>query len=77
VPLRGIASDRAHLQPVIGPQTLVVFDDYWDRTDAGCRSLVDALDRRLYDVEVLPVTDRGSDGQHGITIRFARVTRRA
>jgi hypothetical protein len=69
----GIASDWAHLQPLIGPGTLVLFDDYWNRTDAGCKSLVDSLDRGRYDVRVLPVTDRGSDGEHDITIQYARV----
>jgi hypothetical protein len=58
-----IASDWAAVRALVGPASVVVFDDYYDNTEAavqdlGCRALVDGLDRRAYDVRVLEPADR-------------------
>jgi predicted O-methyltransferase YrrM len=73
--LEGVASDWKDVQPVMGPDTVVIFDDYWNRSTAGAKPLVDSLNRAKFDVEILPVVDkvRKSDGL--LTIQYARVTR--
>lgn len=58
--------------------TVVLFDDYWhNRVDAGCKPLIDSLDRSTFEVEVLPIVDAFHSDQFGaLEISFARVTLR-
>jgi hypothetical protein len=58
-----IAGDWEVVRALMGPASVVVFDDYYDNTEAavqelGCRRLIDALDRRVFDVTVLDPADR-------------------
>jgi len=47
-----IASDWENVKILMHPKTVVVFDDYWDRLDGGCRAVIDALDRNMYAVNI-------------------------
>ncbi len=41
-----VRSDWENVQPLIGPETVVVFDDYWNFPGGGgCKPLVDTLKR--------------------------------
>jgi len=71
--LEGVAKDWENVQPFIGPKTVVIFDDYWNRTDEGAKPLVDAINRRKFKVEVLPITDKVRKPDGLLTIQFARV----
>ena len=53
-----IASDWTNVAPLIGPSTVVLFDDYWNDESAGCKTLIDGLDRGRYQVEHLLPIDR-------------------
>jgi hypothetical protein len=58
-----VASDWRVVQALVGPESVVVFDDYYDNTEdavreLGCRGLIDGLDRRAYEVRVLDPVDR-------------------
>ncbi len=46
-----IRSDWECSRRLIHERSVVVFDDYWDRMDAGAKSAVDAIDRARYWVE--------------------------
>lgn len=72
--LETIRSDWTALQPLIGPETVVVLDDHWNTDAAGCRPLVETLaaDGR-WRVEILPVPGRRHDGT---VIHMVQVTRR-
>ena len=54
-----IANDWHWASQLMHDKTVVVFDDYWlNRTDAGCKTTVDGIDRRLYRVILLPIIDK-------------------
>jgi hypothetical protein len=74
--LKTIESDWRYAQAVMGPNTIVVFDDYWNRFDAGCKALIDALDRANFDVEILPPKDRFLKEDGFLEINLAKVTRK-
>ena len=79
--LETIESDWRNLQRCIGPQTLVILDDYYaNRTDAGCRPLVEAELAAVdcgYEFEVLPLPDE-FDGPHGkLMVQMVSARRRA
>lgn len=73
-----IRSDWDCLQPLIGPDTIVVLDDYYDnRRDYGCRQLVDEviIPSGAFNVEIGEHADRYDHTD--LTIRAVTVTRKA
>jgi hypothetical protein len=60
--LKTIASDWSYVREMMGEQTVVLFDDYYTNNEPevagfGCQSLIDALDRGKYSVEILQPAD--------------------
>jgi len=47
-----VSSDWEYARRLMKPGTVFVFDDYWDRLEAGCRKVVGAIDRSKYAVEI-------------------------
>lgn len=72
--LEGVANDWKNVQPLIGENTIVIFDDYWNRATEGAKPLVDSISRKRFNVEVLPITDRVRKPDGLLTIQFAKVT---
>jgi hypothetical protein len=77
-----ITADWSAVQRAMGPGTVVIFDDYYPEPDPalhglGCQSIVDALDRSTYQVEVLPTTDSFPQTWGVLRVRMARVSLRA
>jgi len=63
-----IASDWKSVQPIVGLNTLVFFDDYYINPhgrfkNKGCKTLIDSLSQSAFAVEVLPQCDlfKGDD----------------
>lgn len=52
-----IENDWRYSEKLMAGNTSVVFDDYWNRENEGCKKLIDGLDRKKYIVELLPVED--------------------
>ena len=57
-----VTSDWGFVKDLMGNKTIVLFDDYYSNDEPevagfGCQSLVSALDREKYDVEILQPTD--------------------
>jgi len=73
-----IENDWRYVQEVMDENTVVIFDDYWrNRTDAGCKPIVDAIDRSKYDVEILPEVDSFTNTDFGrLDISFAKVVKK-
>lgn len=69
-----IASDWQHLQRYIGPDTVIIFDDYYTDYDGphGCQDLVHSLDSAQWKVEILPPSEYWGE----LTINMVRVQRR-
>ena len=73
-----IASDWLFIQKLMHDTSVVIFDDYWrNRSDAGCKVVVDAIDRALFDVSILPEIDTFNNPDFGkLEISFARVVKK-
>ena len=57
-----ITSDWNYVSRIMNYRTIVIFDDYYRNKDPevkglGCQSLIDGLDRNLYDIEILEPED--------------------
>lgn len=76
--LETIQNDWDNASKLMHEKTVVLFDDYWqNNTAAGAKPIVDAIDKALYDVRILPITDRFTNPEFGpLAIQFARVTRK-
>lgn len=74
-----IANDWEYCRRALSPNGVLIFDDYWpDRTDAGCKTTVDAIPREEFTVEIMPIVDVFNNRDHGrLVIQFARVARRS
>ena len=71
-----ILNDWIYCSKLIGPKSVVIFDDYWrNRTDGGCKLTVDNIDKTIYKVEILPEIDIFENPDFGhLEISFAKVT---
>jgi hypothetical protein len=72
--LETIASDWEHVRQLMMHGTQVIFDDYYEnRTDYGCKTLIDGLAaQKVYKVQLLDPVDVIE--QNGLEIRMAKVT---
>ena len=73
-----ITNDWNYTQGVMGQNTVVIFDDYWSgewahRKDAGCRNLIEKLDRSKFDVRILPIQDKFKKNWGILQINFVEV----
>lgn len=79
--IASIASDWYSAQRMMGKNTTVVLDDYYlNQEEAvegmGCQTIVDALDRDRFNVEVLPIENAFEKEWGVLRIKMARVTLR-
>ena len=77
-----IQADWEVVRSLMGPQSVVVFDDYYDNTESavanlGCRRLIDGLDRRQFDVHVMDPVDRFRKAWGVLQVRMVSVQARA
>lgn len=76
--LETVQNDWDYASRLMHGKTVVVFDDYWsERDDAGAKPIVDAIDRSIYDVKILPKFDVFINHNSGrLVIKFALVRKR-
>ena len=56
--LTTVQNDWDYASRLMHKGTVVIFDDYWpEKSDAGAKPIVDAIDRSAYYVKILPVFD--------------------
>jgi hypothetical protein len=72
-----IRNDWENIQPLVGEDTVVVFDDWYkERDDFGCKVTLDGIDSESFEKEVLEdAFDK--DKKSGLTIHLAMVKRRS
>lgn len=75
--IQTIANDWDEISKYMHAATVVIFDDYWaDRTDAGCKLVVDNISVKDFRVNVLSTKDNFINPDFGrLTIQFAKVVR--
>jgi predicted O-methyltransferase YrrM len=77
-----IQADWDNVSALMHPGSIVMFDDYYSNTEAemqkfGCQTIIDALDRSVYDVAVLePEELFKQDSGITLRIRIAKVTKK-
>lgn len=77
--IKTIENDWNYVSGLMKENTIVIFDDYWrNRDDAGCKAIVERIDRGRYNVQILPEVDRFDNPDFGrIEISFVKVTKRS
>lgn len=71
-----IRNDWRNVQKVMGKRTIVIFDDYWNIENAGCKRIIDGLDRRRFKVEILPPKDKFKKEWGILEINLVKVMKR-
>ena len=72
-----ISSDWLCVQQLMHRNTTVIFDDYWNREGAGAKPVLDNIDKKRFNVDILPVRDRFEKESEILEIRLARVRLRS
>ena len=77
-----ITSDWHWVSQIMTPHTVVLFDDYYHNPaeevpGLGCQTLIDQLDRKEYDVEVLPIVNSFPKDSGALHVGMAKVVPRA
>ena len=70
-----IENDWKYVQEVMDEKTIVIFDDYWNREDAGCKKVIEGIDRTKFEVEILPIQDKFEKEWGILEINFVKVKR--
>lgn len=74
--LKTIANDWHYVQQLMHDQTVVIFDDYWNREDAGAKPIIDNIDPSKFDVKILKPRDRFEKEWGTLKINFVKVKRK-
>jgi predicted O-methyltransferase YrrM len=72
-----IRNDWNQISDHIADNGVVIFDDYWvNKTDHGCKPILDSIDTARFRVELLPILDNYLNKNFGrLSIKLAKVTR--
>lgn len=73
--LETIKNDWYYSKKLMNKNTVVIFDDYWNRNNAGCKKIIENIDREKYKVKILPIQDWFPKKTGVLKINFVRVTR--
>ena len=71
-----IKNDWEYAQRLMHENTVVIFDDYWNRDDAGCKKVVEGIDKNNFKVEILPIQDKFKKEWGVLKINFVKVRRK-
>lgn len=74
--LETIKNDWTYAQSFMDENTIVIFDDYWNRDDAGCKKIIESMDKDKFEVEILPIQDKFKRNWGTLTINFVKVMRK-
>ena len=72
-----IENDWEYTKQVMDDHTIVIFDDYWNREDAGCKKVVENIDKTKYEVKILPIQDKFKEEWGTLKINFVQVKLKA
>jgi hypothetical protein len=73
-----VQNDWEWASQAVGPETAVIFDDYWHNRKDGPKVVIDSIDRGIYNVTIMPETDVFFNKDFGrLVISLARVTRKS
>jgi len=71
-----IKNDWEYVQRVIDEKTIVIFDDYWNKDDAGCKKVIEDIDKEKFEVTILPIQDKFKKEWGILKINFVKVKKR-
>jgi predicted O-methyltransferase YrrM len=55
--LKTIKNDWHYSRQLMHKNTVLIFDDYWNRDNVGCKKIIKGIDKDKYSVRVLPLQD--------------------
>ena len=70
-----IQNDWKYVQEVMADKTTVIFDDYWNREDAGCKRVIEGIDKTKFEVKILPIQDKFKKEWGILKINFVQVNK--
>jgi len=71
-----VQNDWNYAQEVMYEKTIVIFDDYQNTDDIGCKRVVEGIDKTKFEVTILPIQDEFKKEWGILTINFVQVKKR-
>jgi len=71
--IKTIENDWKCAQQLMTNNTVLIFDDYWNRSDLGCKKVIEKINKIKFNVEILPIQDKFIKRWGILKINFVRV----
>ena len=71
-----IENDWKNVQEVMNENTVVIFDDFYNIDDVGCRKIIEKLDRHNFEVTILQPQDIFKKDWGTLKINFVKVMKK-
>jgi len=68
-----IKSDWQYVKEVMDKDTIVIFDDYWNIDNSGCKEVIEDVDKTKFKVTILPIQDKFKKKWGTLKINFVKV----
>jgi predicted O-methyltransferase YrrM len=68
-----IKSDWQYVKRVMNEDTIVIFDDYWNIDNSGCKEVIEGIDKTKFKVTILPIQDKFKKKWGILKINFVKV----
>jgi len=73
-----VLNDWDGAKKLMHEKTTVIFDDYWHNRSDGPRVVIDSIDRKMYNVKILPAVDVFFNEDFGrLVISLVKVTKKS
>jgi len=57
-------------------KTVLIFDDYYNREDTGCKKIIESINKKEFSVEILQPTDEFKKEWGVLKINFIKVIKK-
>jgi hypothetical protein len=71
-----IKNDWKYARQLMHEKTVVLFDDYWNRDDAGCKQIIENINRKKYAVKILRIEDKFQKEWGMLKIKMVKVVKK-
>jgi len=71
-----VQNDWKYSKELMHDKTVLIFDDYWNREDAGCKKIVDSIDKKEFSVEIMEPADKFKKDWGILSINCVKIMKR-
>lgn len=74
--IRTVRNDWKHSMQLMHGKTILIFDDYYNREDIGCKKIIESINKKEFLMEILQPTDKFKKEWGILHINFIKVIKK-